>query len=122
MKYWIWLSRIEGLGPIKTKELLKKYKTPEKIWELDKEQLLNITGIGEITAQQILNEEYRKNLDKYIEFMKKYDIGIITILDSDYPERLKNIYDPPIVLYYKGNKQLLNQENIIAMIGCRRVQ
>lgn len=120
MKYWIWLSRIEGLGPIKTKELLEKYKTPEKIWELNKEQLLNINGIGEKVAQQILNEQYRKNLDKYIAYMEKYNIGIITILDSDYPERLKNIYDPPIVLYYKGNKKLLNQENIIAMIGCRQ--
>ena len=122
MKYWIWLSRIKGLGPIKTKELLKKYKTPEKIWELTKEELLNIDGIGEITAEQILNEEYRKNLDKYIEYMKKYNIGIITILDPDYPETLKNIYDPPIVLYYKGNIQLLTKENIIAMIGCRRMQ
>lgn len=121
MKYWIWLSRIEGLGPIKTKELLEKYKTPEKIWELNKEELLNIAGIGEITAEQILNEEYRKNLDMYIEYMKKYNIGIITISDPDYPERLKNIYDPPIVLYYKGNIQLLTKQNILAMIGCRRV-
>lgn len=120
MKYWIWLSRIEGLGPIRIKQLLELYKTPEKIWKLDKEQLLQVNGIGEIIAEKILNEEYRKNLEQYIAYMKKYNIGMVTILDLEYPKRLKHIYDAPIVLYYKGNKELINKENIIAMIGCRQ--
>ena len=40
-------------------------------------------------------------------------------MDNAYPQALKNIYDPPIILYYKGNKALLEKENILAMIGCR---
>lgn len=118
-RYWIWLSRIEGVGAIKIKQLLKKYKTPEAIWKLKKEELLKIEGIGEKVSNQILNEKYRKNLGQYLEYMKKYNIGIITILDEDYPVSLKNIYDPPAVLYYKGNKRLLNYSKIIAIIGCR---
>lgn len=120
MKYWIWLSRIEGLGPIKIKQLLELYKTPEKIWELNKDELMKVKGIGEKIADEILKIEYRENLEQYVEYMKKYNIGIVTILDSDYPKMLKHIYDAPVVLYYKGNRELLNNENIIAMIGSRQ--
>lgn len=118
-KYWIWLSRLEGIGPIKIKQLLEIYKIPKKIWELKKEELLKIKGIGEKIANQILNEKYRNNLEQYIEYMEKYHIGIINILEEDYPEKLKNIYDSPIVLYYKGNKKLINSNKMIAIVGCR---
>lgn len=118
MKYWIWLSRIEGLGPIKIKSLLEKYNTPEKIWNLTKQELMKTKGIGENIANNILKKEYRENLNQYIKYMEKYSIGIMTIKDQDYPKNLLHIYDAPAILYYKGNKKLL-QTNIIAMVGCR---
>ena len=118
MEYWIWLSRIEGLGPIKIKELLKQYKTPENIWELDKNKLMQTKGIGENIENSIWKKEYRENLEQYVKYMKKYNIGIITIEDKDYPKKLLHIYDAPAILYYKGDKKLLHTD-IIAMIGCR---
>lgn len=117
--YWIWLSRIEGLGPIKMKELLETYHTPERIWSLTKEELMKIKGIGEKMADQIAKVEYRQNLKQYVDYMKQYGIGIITIFDDDYPESLKHIYDTPIILFYKGNRELLGHPNKIAMVGCR---
>lgn len=118
MRYWIWLSRIEGLGPIKIKSLLEKYKTPEKIWNLNKSELMQVKGIGENIANSILKKEYRENLEQYIKYMEKYNIGIITIKDKDYPKDLLHIYDAPAILYYKGDKELLHT-NMIAIIGCR---
>ncbi len=118
-KYWIWLSRIEGLGPIKIKQLLEIYKTPKIIWKLSKEELIKAKGIGEIIANQILDERYRKDLEQYIKYMEKYHIGMITILDEDYPRKLRNIYDAPVVLYYKGNRKLLSCNKVIAIVGCR---
>lgn len=118
-KYWIWLSRIEGVGTIKIRQLLEKYKTPEKIWKLQKEELIKIKGIGENLSNQILNVKYRKGLEQYIKYMEKFNIGIVTILDEDYPVNLKHVYDAPIILYFKGNKKLLRSNKIIAMIGCR---
>lgn len=119
MEYWIWLSRIEGLGPIKTRQLLDRFKTPEEIWKLSKEELIKIKGIGEKIANNIVDVSYRENLEQYVEYMKKYNIGMITVFDENYPERLKHIYDAPMLLYYKGNKKLLKYSCIIGMVGCR---
>lgn len=116
--YWLWLSRIKNLGSIKIQKLLEKYKTPEQIWNCKKQELLQIEQIGEQTANEILKEEYRKNLDKYQKYMEQNQIKLISIQDKNYPQKLKNIYDKPIVLYVKGNEKILNEFSL-AIIGCR---
>lgn len=117
-QYWIWISRIEKLGSIKTQKLLEIYGVPKNIWNATKEELLKIEGIGEETTKQILKEEYRKGLEKYEIYMKQNNIELIHIYDKYYPEKLKTIYDKPIVLYIKGNKSILNEFSL-AIIGCR---
>ena len=118
LKHWIWLSRIEGLGSIKTQRLLEKYKTPRKIWELKKEELLSVEGIGERLSSEILNLNYRNNIEDIINIMKKENIKLINFKDSRYPKLLKQLYDMPICLYVKGNLQILNDFSL-AIIGCR---
>ena len=59
--------------------------------------------------------------DKMIADMQRHGVGVITILDEDYPPRLKDIYDPPLTIYYKGERSLLDNENLIAVVGTRRV-
>ena len=107
-KYWIWLSLIKNLGSIKIKKMLNKYITPKAIWDLSKRELLEIEGIGEKTVNEILNKSYKNNIYSYMSQMIKENIGIITIEDKEYPQILKEIYDYPICLYYKGNKEILN--------------
>ncbi len=118
IKYWVWLSKIPGLGPINQFKLLKQYLLPENIWNLDKMQILQC-GINEKLANEILNGVHRKNLEKYLEYMYKNKIELINIYDKNYPAKLKEIYDPPLILYLKGNKEILNENNI-AVIGCRQ--
>lgn len=117
IEYWIWLSRIEGLNPKLLNDLLKKYEDPKRIWDKTKEELLQ-DGVKEKYAKEITNTIYRQNLDKYLKYIKQNDIEIITIKDKEYPDKLKVIYDPPIVLYIKGNINILN-ETSIAIVGCR---
>lgn len=116
--YWIWLSRIKGLGSIKIQKLLEKYKTPERIWNCTKQELLQVEQIGEETVNEILKEEYRKDLLKYKNYMDQNQIKVISIYDKNYPEKLKNIYDKPIVLYVKGDEKILNDFSL-AIVGCR---
>lgn len=117
IEYWIWLSRIEGLNPKLLNDLLEKYDNPRTLWNKTKEEL-TIEGIKESYANEITNSIYRRNLDKYLKYMNENNIEIINIHDKSYPDKLKVIYDPPIVLYIKGNKNILN-EKAMAIVGCR---
>lgn len=117
IEYWIWLSRIEGLNPKFLNDLLEKYKSPRIIWEKTKEELIE-DGIKEIYAKEIINTKYRNELEKYLDYMKRNNIELITIEDKEYPNKLKLIYDPPIVIYIKGNKKILNEKSV-AIVGCR---
>ena len=117
-KYWIWLSLIPNLGSIKKQRLLELYKNPEKIYRLTFEQLIEVKGIGEKLAESILDEKIKKEVSKHLEYMMKNEIDIVSIFDEEYPEILKEIYDPPISLYCRGNKDIL-KEKAIGIVGCR---
>ncbi|MDE5654548.1 MAG: DNA-processing protein DprA [Clostridia bacterium] len=59
--------------------------------------------------------------DNMIAKMEKEGIKVITIVDEDYPDSLKDIYDPPYTLYYKGDKSLFYSKDLLAVVGARRV-
>ena len=117
-KYWIWFSLIKNLGTRRKLKLLEIYKNPEKIYNLKKNELLKIEGIGDKIARNILDENIKKQINRHITYMKKNDIDIISINEEKYPKILKEIYDPPISLYIKGNTEILNNKSI-AIVGCR---
>ncbi|MBO5412743.1 MAG: DNA-processing protein DprA [Clostridia bacterium] len=112
-KYWIWLSKID-LNPEKIKKCLEKY-TPEDIWNL-KEETNKFFTKEEIN--KIKNINYRKDLELHEQYLLKHKIELITIKDKEYPEKLKQIDNPPICLYVLGNKQILGQKSI-AIVGSR---
>ena len=117
-KYWVWLSLIKGLGIRRKIKLIERYKSPEIIYNLSKKELLNNKEIGEEIANNILDQHIRIKLDEEIKELKKNNIDVISIYDKEYPQSLKEIYDYPVSLYIKGNKSILNNNNI-AIIGCR---
>lgn len=117
-KYWVWLSLLSKLNKNIKRNLLLKYKEPKNIYKLEKKELIENNKIGEKTAEIILDENIRLRLDSYLKEMEKNKIDIITIKDKEYPNILKEIEDFPLMLYIKGNKNILNNKNI-AIIGCR---
>lgn len=117
-KYWIWLSMIPNLGIKRKQKLLKIYKNPKRIFEANKKELEKIEGIGENIANNIINSKTERIIENQIKQMIKENVDIIPINDESYPQQLKNIYDPPISIYIKGNTKNL-QNPSIAVIGCR---
>ncbi len=117
-KYWIWFSRIQKLTSLEKEKILNKYESPENIWNLDFNTLKNETDLSDECINEIVNYEYRQNLDKYQKYMKVNNIKMITLNDYEYPDKLRNIYDKPIVLFAKGNLQLFNSKSI-AIVGSR---
>ena len=117
-KYWIWFSLIKGLGCVRKNKLLKIYGTPEEIYKLSKRELLKVDGIGEETVTNIIETKNEKILNYHIKYMKENNIDIIHICEKSYPQILKQIYDAPVSLYIRGNKEILNGKNV-GIVGCR---
>ena len=116
-KYWIWVSRLKNIRNTTIINLLQKYKSIKNVYNLTDEQLLQ-NKLNDIELKQIQKQEYKENLEKYFKYMNDNNIEIISIQNNSYPAKLKTISDPPIVLFVKGNKQILNQKSI-AIVGCR---
>ena len=117
-KYWVWLSAIPKIGPRKRMQLIEHFSGPENVWQAARSELQSLPFLNEETVSQLLNTTYRENAEKHLENIKKYNIAIININDEAYPYYLKNIHDPPMVLYVRGN--LLKEEKYIAVVGSRR--
>ncbi|MFN4226616.1 MAG: DNA-processing protein DprA [Candidatus Ratteibacteria bacterium] len=112
--YWIALNFI-NISYQKLKNLLDKFENLEEIFKLDTKQLIEL-GLSKNIAEKIKRWE-ELPLKEEIKYIENEEIKILTIQDSGYPSLLKEIYDPPILLYYKGN---INFNNIsIAIVGTR---
>ena len=118
MIYWIWLSKIPGIGCHMSRLLLKEFETPEQIYNATYEQLRKVKGIGPKKARQIIQTKDLKQAKKILNDCKKHRIQIMTLNDDIYPLKAKNIQDMPILLYYKGT--IKNYKKSIAIVGSRR--
>ena len=96
------LNLIEGVGPIRVRQLLEHFGGAPAILAASRSQLLQVRGIGDDTATAIAGWE--KSLDLPGESKRIGDFGCRVVIQSDeeYPASLREIYDPPIVLYAKG--------------------
>src|SRR5262249_52671429 len=112
------LNMVDHVGPIRARQLLEHFGDAGAILSASRNQLLQVRGIGEETADAIAGWE--KGVDLASELKRINDFGCHIIIQSDveYPELLRQIYDPPMVLYVKG--QLLPKDkNSVAMVGSR---
>ena len=112
------LNLIEGLGPIRVRQLLEHFGEAPAVLRASRQQLLQVRGIGEETAEAIAHWE--KTVDLAAELKRIADFGcrVVAQDDAEYPELLRQIYDPPVVLYVKG--QLLPKDkNAVALVGSR---
>lgn len=118
MNYWIWFSTIKGLGSIQKKKLLEIYDTPEKIYKAKLTSLASTKIFRKGVLEELEKSKNVKLLEQYEKYMQTYGISIVNICDELYPKVLKEIHDPPITLFAKGNINLLT-ETSLAIVGCR---
>ena len=96
---------VEGIGPAIYKTLLKHFGSIESALVQDRSTLMHLTKISDIQAKAICNKEYEPLVEKQLNWAEKNKAGIITLGDDDYPDILKQIYDPPLVLMIMGKLQ-----------------
>lgn len=108
----------DDVGSIRTQKLLKHFGSLEKIFKASQDELEAVIDIGPKIALNITQAIKDIDIKKESALLKKHKVRAITFLDQDYPENLRNIYSPPIVLYVKGN--ILPQDNLaVAIVGSR---
>jgi DNA processing protein len=118
--YNIALSFLSGVKDVNVKRLISRFQTAENIFAAKKNDFVKTEGIGEFTAIKIINSmsEAINKAEDELRYMIANDIEVTTIFDNDFPRRLKECDDAPIVLYYKGNPDF-NSEKIISIVGTR---
>jgi DNA processing protein len=114
---WLAISLTSGLGPTKARKLVEHFGSVEAVFHASLTELES-TGIQAVSAQSIATG---KSAELAREEMAKTAAAGVTVLSADdpcYPPRLKEIYDPPLVLYVRGNPEVLRQPGV-AMVGTR---
>jgi len=116
--YWLWISKMKYMYFEIFDQLIKRYKSLETIWNLSYNDFVKCEFLNNNQILELSNYDNKKNLEKIVKYMEKNCIGIIDCYQKIYPIKLRNIRNRPIVLFYKGNINLINQKSI-GMVGSR---
>ncbi len=121
VKYLNALNIINGLGAQKMKILLDLFGAAENVWKANPSDLKK-SKIGEALAEKIIAEREKINPDEEWLKLEKENIKVIIFTDDDYPKLLKEIPNPPYILYIKtGDKTFnINSQPMVAMVGSRK--
>ncbi|MDO4315630.1 MAG: DNA-processing protein DprA [Oscillospiraceae bacterium] len=118
LKYWLWLTELRGLANQTRLALLRHFNTPEDVFYADAGEILLTEGITREQAALLENHDLSA-ADKILADCQRLNIHILTFQDAGYPARLKNIYDPPGLLYMKGRLPAFDEELTVAVVGTR---
>lgn len=120
LKYWLALNRIKEVGPVSLKRLISIFKCPEEVFKASYKSLLSLQDIGPIRAKSISEFNQWDEIEKEIVKIRKNKIKVIRYNDNEYPELLRDLEDPPILIYCIG-ELLENDKHSVAIVGSRRM-
>jgi DNA processing protein len=112
------LNMIEGIGPVRVRQLLERFGDSTAILRASRAELQQVHGIGPETAEAIANWEKTVDLGGELKRIEQSGCKIVLQSDENYPPLLKQIYDPPVVLYVMGSLTVKDR-NAVAMVGSR---
>ena len=114
--HWVWLAHRPDLPDAQKWEILQYFGDPEKVYFADSYEAFD--GLKKEGYESLMDKNLEES-EKILEKCMKKHLRILTIGDAQYPERLKNIYDPPLILYYKGRLPDFDGNAVIGVVGTR---
>ncbi len=120
VREFVALHLLDNLGAQRIRLLLQSVEHPQLIFRLERYELESIRGIGPKTAEEVLGFNKWDEVDRILEKTERIGAQIMTYWDDDYPDLLREIYDPPLMLWIKGDRSVLDT-NAISIVGTRRV-
>ena len=118
-KYWVWLSECRGLPLSMRLRLLEHFGSPENVFYAETDDYLHVEGMTPRLAAQLADKSTAE-ADRILGECDRLGARILTMQDADYPTRLRNIYEPPCLLYVKGKLPIFDEEAAIAVVGTRK--
>ncbi len=112
------LNMIEHVGPVRARLLLEHFGDAPRILHASRHELLHVRNVGEETADAITGWEKTIDLAGELKRIQEFGCHVLIQSDGDYPEMLRQIYDPPLVLYVKG-ALTAKDKSAVAMVGSR---
>ena len=118
-KYWVWLSECRGLPLSLRLRLLEHFGSPEDVYYAEADDYLQVEGMTPALAAQLADKN-ADEADRILGDCERLGVRIVTMQDADYPMRLRNIFEPPCLLYARGQLPLFDEEAAIAVVGTRK--
>jgi len=118
LKYWLWLAELPGLRNQTRLALLEHFGTPKDVYYADSGEVLLAEGMTREQAALLDNRDLTA-AERILGDCRRLGLRILTLQDAEYPNRLRNIYDPPCVLYVKGHLPPIDEELTVAVVGTR---
>ncbi len=116
--YTLALHLLEGVGGVKARQLISYSGSAEAVFDLPRAKLLKIPQIGERIASTLKDVNLVAQAEQELKKAQQQNTKILTYHHPEYPQRLRQIYDAPLVLFCKGNTDLNNPKSI-AIVGTR---
>lgn len=117
--YWIWLARVPGIGSRRFNRLLEMYDSPINVWKASDEDIMaRADKLGKNVACNIIHYRHERYLKEAAKSLQIPGVRVIIPTDAEYPWILKQIYDPPAVLYCRGNYMDFSKPTI-SIVGSR---
>ena len=113
------LNMVEGVGPVRVRQLMGHFDDAPAVLRATEHRLCQVPGIGPETAHAIAHWEESVDLSSELQRVAQYGCRLVIQEDEEYPPHLKEIYDPPVVLYVKGTLQGTDK-NGVALVGSRQ--
>jgi len=119
LKYWLAINKVPNLGPVTIKKLWDHYGNIKAVWEADEKSIWRIEGLSKPAVKAFVENRSKIDLNAELDAVNNKKIKAYAIEDEGYPVLLKNIYDPPPVLYVRGSI-LKSDEKALAIVGTRK--
>jgi len=117
--YWLALALVPGVGRVTFHRLLERFGSPEKVFSASWEELSSFPLLRRESVEHIYRFKIEGVVEKEVEKAKGLGVRLVSLQNRQYPPNLKNIPDPPLILYIKG-KLVEEDRNSIAIVGTRR--
>ena len=115
--YWLAIAVTPGLGATRGRKLAAHFGSPDAVFHASLTEL-EAAGLMAVSAQSISNGSSLSRAEEELGKARTAEAKIVAIGDPEYPERLMEIYDPPLCLYVRGDASILSQPGV-AVVGTR---